>query len=53
MEAAKKSFETSRKNITEVMFDVGYSDSKSFRGIFKKLTGMTPFDYSNKYNKEA
>ena len=51
IEAAKKSFETSRKNITEVMFDVGYSDSKSFRGIFKKITGMTPFDYRNKYNK--
>jgi transcriptional regulator GlxA family with amidase domain len=51
VEAAKKSFETSRKNITEVMFDVGYNDSKSFRGTFKKFTGMTPFDYRNKYNK--
>ncbi len=51
IEAAKKSFETSRKNITEVMFDVGYSDTKAFRGIFKKLTGMTPLDYRNKYNK--
>ncbi len=50
IEAAKKSFETSRKNITEVMFDVGYSDTKAFRGIFKKITGMTPFDYRNKYN---
>lgn len=53
IEAAKKSFETSRKNITEVMFDVGYSDTKSFRGTFKKITGMTPYDYRNKYNKEA
>ena len=53
IEAAKKSFETSRKNITEVMFDVGYSDTKAFRGIFKKITGMTPFDYRNKYNKEV
>ena len=51
IEAAKKSFETSRKNITEVMFDVGYTDTKAFRGIFKKITGMTPFDYRNKYNK--
>jgi transcriptional regulator GlxA family with amidase domain len=53
IEAAKKSFETSRKNIYEVMFDVGYSDTKAFRGTFKKITGMTPFDYRNKYNKEA
>ena len=53
IEAAKKSFESSRKNITEVMFDVGYNDTKSFRGIFKKITGMTPFDYRNKYNKDV
>jgi len=53
IEAAKKSFETSRKNIYEVMFDVGYSDTKAFRGTFKKITGMTPIDYRNKYNKEA
>jgi transcriptional regulator GlxA family with amidase domain len=52
IEAAKKSFETSRKNIYEVMYDVGYSDTKAFRGTFKKITGMTPIDYRNKYNKE-
>ncbi len=52
VEAAKKSLETSGKNITEVMFDVGYSDTKAFREIFKKLTGMTPFDYRNKYHRE-
>jgi transcriptional regulator GlxA family with amidase domain len=52
IEAAKKSFETSRKNISEVMFEVGYSDTKAFRGTFKKITGMTPIDYRNKYNKE-
>ncbi|MEQ1675618.1 MAG: helix-turn-helix domain-containing protein [Chitinophagaceae bacterium] len=53
MEAAKRSFETSRKNITEVMFDVGYTDTKAFRTIFKKVTGLTPVEYRNKYNKQA
>lgn len=53
IEAAKKSFETGRKNIYEVMYDAGYSDTKAFRGTFKKITGMTPVDYRNKYNKEA
>lgn len=53
MEAAKKDFETSRKNITEVMCDVGYSDTKAFRTIFKKNTGLSPIEYRNKYNKEA
>ena len=53
MEAAKRSFETSRKNINEVMFDVGYTDTKAFRTIFKKVTGLTPIEYRNKYNKQA
>jgi transcriptional regulator GlxA family with amidase domain len=51
IEAAKRSFETSRKNINEVMFDVGYNDTKTFRSIFRKLTGLTPIEYRNKYNK--
>ncbi|SNS02337.1 GlxA family transcriptional regulator [Flavobacterium sp. ov086] len=51
MEFAKRSFETSRKNINEVMYDVGYTDTKAFRTIFKKITGLTPIEYRNKYNK--
>lgn len=53
IEAAKKDLEISRKNVNEVMFDVGYSDSKSFRTVFKKITGLSPIEYRNKYNKEA
>jgi transcriptional regulator GlxA family with amidase domain len=51
IETAKRSFETSRKNIYEVMYDVGYTDTKAFRTIFKKITGLTPIEYRNKYNK--
>ena len=51
IEAAKRSFENSRKNINEVMFDVGYTDTKAFRVVFKKVTGLTPIEYRNKYNK--
>lgn len=51
IEAAKRSFETSRKNISEVMYDVGYTDTKAFRDVFKKITGLTPVEYRNKYNK--
>lgn len=53
IEAAKKRFETSRKNITEVMFDVGYTDNKAFRSTFKKVTGLSPIAYKNKYNRSA
>lgn len=53
IEVAKKSFESSRKNINEVMFNVGYTDTKAFRDVFKKVTGMTPIEYRNKYNKSV
>ena len=53
VEAAKRSFETSRKNISEVMYDVGYTDTKAFRDLFKKVTGLTPIEYRNKYNKQV
>ena len=51
IELAKRKFETSRKNISEVMYDVGYTDTKAFRSMFKKITGLTPIEYRNKYNK--
>ncbi|HSK13536.1 MAG TPA: helix-turn-helix domain-containing protein, partial [Phnomibacter sp.] len=51
IEAAKRRFETSMKNINEVMYAVGYSDTKAFRNTFKKLTGITPVEYRNKYQK--
>ncbi|HMQ49005.1 MAG TPA: helix-turn-helix domain-containing protein [Saprospiraceae bacterium] len=53
IEAAKRSFEASRKNVNEVMYDVGYTDTKSFRDVFKKITGLTPIEYRNKYSKYA
>jgi len=53
IEAAKKSLESSSKNVNEVMYDVGYSDTKAFRNIFKRITGLSPVEYRNKYNKEA
>jgi transcriptional regulator GlxA family with amidase domain len=53
VEAAKKDLETTRKNVTEVMYEVGYSDTKSFRNLFRKITGLTPIEYRDKYNREA
>jgi transcriptional regulator GlxA family with amidase domain len=51
VEAAKKNLETNRKNINEVMYDVGYADTKAFRTVFKRFTGLSPVEYRNKYNK--
>ncbi|HKG06514.1 MAG TPA: helix-turn-helix domain-containing protein [Pedobacter sp.] len=53
IEAAKKFFEASRKNVTEVMYGVGYTDTKAFRDIFRKITGLTPIEYRNKFARVA
>jgi transcriptional regulator GlxA family with amidase domain len=53
IEAAKRQLEMSRKTVGEVMYEVGYNDTKAFRDIFRKVTSMSPVDYRNKYNKEA
>jgi transcriptional regulator GlxA family with amidase domain len=53
IESAKKALESSRKTINEVMYDVGYSDVKAFREVFRKVTGMSPLEYRRRYNKEA
>ncbi|MDQ4140732.1 MAG: helix-turn-helix domain-containing protein, partial [Bacteroidota bacterium] len=51
IEAAKMSLETSRENVNEVMYNVGYSDPKAFRDTFKKITGLSPIQYRSKYNR--
>jgi transcriptional regulator GlxA family with amidase domain len=53
MESAKRAFETSRKSINEVMYEVGYSDAKAFREVFRKITGLSPLEYRSKYNQNA
>jgi transcriptional regulator GlxA family with amidase domain len=53
IEAAKRQLEISRKTVGEVMYEVGYNDTKAFRDIFKKVVSMSPVDYRNKYNKNA
>lgn len=53
IETAKKAFETNRKTINEIMYEVGYSDVKAFREVFRKITGMSPLEYKLKYHKEA
>ena len=53
VEAAKRSLEISRENVNEVMYGIGYSDEKSFRSTFKKITGISPVQYRNKYRSDA
>jgi transcriptional regulator GlxA family with amidase domain len=49
IEAAKRRLEQKRKTINEVMYSVGYTDVKAFRNVFKKITGLSPIEYRNKF----
>lgn len=49
VEAAKKRLENSRKSVSEVMYEVGYNDTKAFRDIFSKYCGMSPVGYRERY----
>ncbi len=54
IELAKKVLESGgHKTIHEVMYEVGYSDIKAFREVFRKITGLTPLEYKHKYSKDA
>lgn len=52
VEAAKKAFEAGEMNIAGVTYEVGYNDLKTFRTIFKRITGLTPVEYRNRYNAQ-
>ena len=53
IEAVKRELENSVKAVHEVMYEVGYSDAKAFRDVFRKITGLSPMEYRNKYNKDV
>jgi transcriptional regulator GlxA family with amidase domain len=53
VEVAKSSLEKGRKSIFEVMNDVGYSDDKAFRGVFKRITGLSPLEYKARFTKQV
>ena len=49
IEAAKKLLEQRSENITGVMMHTGYEDAKAFRQVFRKIVGLSPKDYREKY----
>ena len=53
IEAAKRELETGQKTVNEVMYEVGYSDNKAFRDVFRKVTSVSPVEYRNKYSRAA
>jgi transcriptional regulator GlxA family with amidase domain len=51
IEAAKQTLERNRENVNEAMYKAGYNDIKAFRTTFKKLTGLSPLEYRNRYSR--
>jgi len=52
VEVAKRTLEKGRRSVFEVMHEVGYSDDKAFREVFKKITGLSPLEYREKFSKK-
>jgi transcriptional regulator GlxA family with amidase domain len=51
IEAAKKALEEKDWQLDEIMTRTGYEDIKTFRMIFKRMTGLSPRDYRKKYSR--
>lgn len=49
IEAAKKLLEQKQENITGVMMNAGYEDAKAFRQVFRRIVGLSPKEYREKY----
>jgi transcriptional regulator GlxA family with amidase domain len=49
IEASKKMLEQSNRQMTDVIYNTGYNDPKAFRKVFRKIVGMTPSDYREKF----
>ena len=51
VELAKSHLEKGRKSIFEVMNEVGYTDDKAFREIFKRIAGLSPLEYRARFQQ--
>jgi len=49
VESAKKGLEVNEFDINSIMISAGYKDIKTFRVIFKRITGLAPLDYRKRY----
>jgi len=53
IEAAKKMLESEDCSLDEVMDRTGYVDIKTFRLVFRRLTGLSPRDYRKRYSRKT
>jgi transcriptional regulator GlxA family with amidase domain len=51
IESAKKAIENNDKDLMAIADESGYRDLKTFRSLFKRLTGLSPQAYRRKYGR--
>lgn len=49
VEFTKKELETNQKTVNEIIYELGYNDTNSFRKVFRKFTDLTMKDYRKKF----
>lgn len=49
IEEAKRIFESTGRNVSETMLEVGYTDLNTFRSLFMRHTGILPSQYRQKF----
>jgi transcriptional regulator GlxA family with amidase domain len=49
IETAKRLLESTEFSASEIMYQVGYNDERSFRRLFKHHSGLSPKDYRTKF----
>jgi transcriptional regulator GlxA family with amidase domain len=53
IEEAKQLLETGKSPVDLIAFDVGYGDPNSFRRLFKRMVGVTPARYRQRFARIA
>ncbi len=51
IEAAKRLLENTGDPLAEIIERVGYLDASSFSRLFRKMTGVTPHAYRQRFNR--
>ncbi|WP_242969962.1 DNA-binding response regulator [Clostridium chauvoei] len=52
IEEAKKILKNTNTSISDITFYIGYNEPNYFCKVFKKVEGMTPLEYREKYNNK-
>ena len=51
MERAKASLSETTEPVSQIAFQLGFTDAHNFSNAFRKITGLSPSEYRNSYNK--